>query len=291
MTKNISAILIAGPTASGKSAAALKLAAMRNGEIVNADAMQVYADLRVLTARPSPQEERQEPHHLYGVIDGAQACSAGIWAEMASRASDEIQARGKLPIFVGGTGLYMKVLEEGLSPIPDVPASIRHAAAARREALGASAFQAEVISRDPAMSRLPEGDRQRLLRAWEVFEATGRALSAWQSEPRQPVLHGPLERWLILPERDALYDRCNQRFDQMLEQGALEEVRGLRNKKLDPTLPLMKSLGVPELSAHLSGLVALEDARERAKQNTRRFAKRQLTWFKNQTPDWDIWKG
>ena len=290
MTKNISAILIAGPTASGKSAAALKLAAMRNGEIVNADAMQVYADLRVLTARPSPQEERQEPHHLYGVIDGAQACSAGIWAEMASRASDEIQARGKVPIFVGGTGLYMKTLEEGLSPIPDVPSTIREAAAARREALGASAFRAEVISRDPAMSRLPEGDRQRLLRAWEVFESTGRALSAWQAEPRQPVLHGLLERWLILPEREELYDRCNQRFDQMLEQGALEEVRGLMNKKLDPTLPLMKSLGVPELSAHLSGLITLEDAQERAKQNTRRFAKRQLTWFKNQTPDWDIWK-
>ncbi len=291
MTDQIRAVLIAGPTASGKSATALDIADKQNGEIINADAMQVYADLRVITARPSAEEEALAPHHLYGTIDGATWCSAGIWAAMAKDVILDVTKRGKLPIIVGGTGLYMKALEEGLSPIPDIPIEIRHAAEAEREALGPAAFREKVIGFDPAMARLPEGDKQRLLRAWEVYQGTGQALSEWQDKPRIPMIEGSLEKWLILPERDTLYDRCNRRFDMMIEQGALEEVRTLMSRNLSATLPVMKSLGVPELAAHLSGLVSIEDAIERAKMNTRRFAKRQMTWFRNQTQDWGVWQG
>ena len=277
---------IAGPTASGKSAAALTLAAALAGEIVNADAMQVYGDLRVLTARPSADDEARVRHHLYGVLDGAERCSAGRWARLAAPLINEICGRGAPAIIVGGTGLYFRALEEGLSPIPDTPPEIREQAKLRREELGAERFYAEVVDRDPAMARLAPGDAQRQLRAWEVFEATGRRLSDFQALPRKPLLMKPVRRVVIELPRDALYERCDARAALMLEAGALEEVRCLIDRSLDPDLPVMKALGVPEITAFLSGAVDEAECLAALQQSTRRFAKRQLTWFRNQAAEW-----
>ena len=279
-------MLIAGPTASGKSAAALALADRLDGEIVNADAMQVYRDLRVLTARPSDEEEARAPHHLYGTLDGAARCSAGRWARMAADAVAEIRARGKVPIVTGGTGLYFKALTDGLSPIPDVAEEIRAHGNAVFDELGAEAFRAEVLSRDPAMSHLEANDRQRLIRAWEVPEATGTPLSVWQRRPRVTLVEGAFVPAVLTPPRETLYARCDGRLETMIEQGALDEVSALLARDLDASLPIMKSLGVPELAAHLYGSVSLEEAISQAQMNTRRFAKRQMTWFRGQTPDW-----
>ena len=215
-----SVILIAGPTASGKSAAALALAKKLDGEIVNADAMQVYSDLRILTARPPTQEEAAIPHHLYGVLDGAERCSAGRWARLASETIRDILARGRPSIVVGGTGLYFRALEDGLSPIPEIPAAVRERAGERIKELGPAAFRAEVVARDPAMARLPEGDSQRLLRAWEVFEATGKPLSHFQTLPRTPLIESVASRIVIEPPRDVLYARCDARATAMLAEGA-----------------------------------------------------------------------
>jgi tRNA dimethylallyltransferase len=279
-------ILIAGPTASGKSAAALALAEKIGGEIVNADAMQVYRDLRILTARPSPAEEAAVRHHLYGVLDGAERCSAGRWARLAGEAVRDILARGRPAIIAGGTGLYFRALEDGLSPIPEIPPAAREQACDRLKELGAEAFRAEVVERDPAMARLPEGDAQRLLRAWEVFEATGERLSHFQALPRIPLIESIAARIVIEPPRDILYARCDARAAAMLEEGALEEVRVLTARGLDPALPAMKALGVVEISAFLRGAVTKAEAMALLQQNTRRFAKRQLTWFRNQAAGW-----
>ena len=281
-----SVVFIAGPTAAGKSAAAMALASRIGGEIVNADAMQVYRDLRIVTARPSPQDEAAVPHHLYGVLDGAARCSAGRWARMAVETIKGAAARGRAAILVGGTGLYFRALEEGLSPIPEAPEEIRALAAARRSAIGPHAFRAEVLARDPAMARLPEGDAQRLLRAWEVFEATGRPLSHFQSLPRAPLIDGPMRKAVIEPVREALYARCDARAKEMLDEGAVEEVRSLLTRGLDERLPVMKALGVPEIAALLRGEKTRVETLELLQQNTRRFAKRQLTWFRNQAKDW-----
>lgn len=280
------AVFIAGPTASGKSAAALALAQRTGGEIVNADAMQVYRDLRIVTARPSPEDERAVPHHLYGVLDGAEASSAGRWARMAADVIADIRARGKPLIVAGGTGLYFRALADGLSPIPETPPGIREAARARLDALGPTAFRAEVLARDPAMARLPESDAQRLLRAWEVFEATGAPLSHFQSLPREPLMQGLIHKAVIEPPRETLYARCDVRAARMLEEGAVEEVRMLLARDLDPSLPVMKALGVPEISALLRGEATREEALAQLQQNTRRFAKRQTTWFRHQTEGW-----
>ena len=281
-----SVILIAGPTASGKSAAALALAKKLDGEIVNADAMQVYSDLCILTARPPTQEEAAIPHHLYGVLDGAERCSAGRWARLASETIRDILARGRPSIVVGGTGLYFRALEDGLSPIPEIPAAVRERAGERIKELGPAAFRAEVVARDPAMARLPEGDSQRLLRAWEVFEATGKPLSHFQTLPRTPLIESVASRIVIDPPRDVLYARCDARATAMLAEGAVEEARALIARGLDPALPVMKALGVAEIGAMLRGALTKDDALALLQQNTRRFAKRQLTWFRNQAADW-----
>ena len=281
-----SVILIAGPTASGKSAAALALAKKLDGEIVNADAMQVYSDLRILTARPPTQEEAAIPHHLYGVLDGAERCSAGRWARLASETIRDILARGRPSIVVGGTGLYFRALEDGLSPIPEIPAAVRERAGERIKEVGPAAFRAEVVARDPAMARLPEGDSQRLLRAWEVFEATGKPLSHFQTLPRTPLIESVASRIVIEPPRDVLYARCDARATAMLAEGAVEEARALIARGLDPALPVMKALGVAEIGAMLRGALTKDDALALLQQNTRRFAKRQLTWFRNQAADW-----
>ncbi len=279
-------VFIAGPTAGGKSALALSLAEETGGEIVNADAIQVYADLRILSARPTREEEAVARHHLFGVVDGATRCSAGRWARMAEAAIAEINARGKIAIIVGGTGLYFRALEQGLSEIPEIPEEIRVEARMRAEALGRSRFAAEVVSQDPAMARLAVGDRQRLLRAWEVFRATGERLSDLQKAPGRAIVTRPTARVVLAPERETLYARCDARFDAMLAAGGLDEAKALKERELDPRLPVIKALGAAELIAHLSGETPLEEAVELAKRNTRRFAKRQMTWFRNQTPDW-----
>ena len=279
-------IFIAGPTAGGKSAAALCVAQSVDGEIVNADAMQVYEDLHILTARPSLADEALVPHHLYGMMDGVVRCSAGRWGTLAASVIADIQKRGRTAIVTGGTGLYFRALEEGLSPIPDIALEIRQAAAARREEIGAAAFHDEVVGKDPAMARLPVGDAQRLLRAWEVVTATGKTLSYFQSLPRQPLIFQTPQRIVIEPERSVLYARCDNRAHVMLEAGALEEVRRLLARSLDEGLPVMKALGVGELSAFLRGEVDRDTALAQLQQNTRRFAKRQLTWFRNQASQW-----
>jgi len=288
--KDARIIFIAGPTASGKSAAAMRVAEKRGGEIVNADAMQVYDGLRIVTARPSEEDEAHIPHHFYGVLDPAERCSAGRWAQLAADCISDIKTRGKVAVLVGGTGLYFKALAEGLSPIPEILPDIREAARTRHEALGAAAFRDEVIARDPAMARLPQGDAQRLMRAWEVFEATGEPLSSFQDRPRTPLINELIERAVIMPDREVLYAACDVRARAMFSDGAIEEVKALLARDLDPSLPVMKALGVPEITGLLRGEYERGEALEFLQRNTRRFAKRQVTWLRNQTPDWPQYK-
>ena len=269
-------ILIAGPTASGKSKLALEIAAALGGRIVNADSMQVYRELRVLTARPGPEDEERVPHRLYGVLPAWERCSAARWREMALEALSEPDTGPA--VVCGGTGFYIEALLHGLSDMPETAPEIEAAGRARREALGAEGFHREVAARDPELARrVPAGDRQRLLRAWAVFEATGTPLTDWQARPRPE----PLRAWTVLldPPRERLHARIEERFRAMLAQGALEEAERLRG--LDPGLPAMKALGLPALHAYLAGEIALEEAENRAVFATRRFAKRQQTWFRN----------
>ncbi|MFP3943411.1 MAG: tRNA (adenosine(37)-N6)-dimethylallyltransferase MiaA [Alphaproteobacteria bacterium] len=278
------ALLIAGPTASGKSGAALHLARALGGTVINADSMQVYRDLRILTARPSHQEEAAVPHALYGVLDGADPCSAGRWAEMAGQAAREARAAGRVPVFAGGTGLYFRALTEGLSAMPEIPPALRARVRARLAERGAERTHAELAARDPeSAARIRPSDRQRIARALEVLEATGRGLAAWQAEAEEPVLRPGSWRGLVLaPPREVLHERVEARFDAMLAAGALEEVRALAARRLDPGLPVMKAVGVPPLIAHLEGRLTLAEAAEAAKTDSRRYVKRQLTWFRNQ---------
>jgi tRNA dimethylallyltransferase len=276
------ALLIAGPTASGKSAAALRLAERFGATIVNADSMQVYADLRILTARPTPEEERRAPHCLFGSIDGAVNYSAGRWARAARAALDTI---GKRPVvFVGGTGLYLRALTEGLSDVPPVPDALR--AKIRTENVGraASELHAELAAGDPeTAARLNASDRQRILRALEVIAATGRPLASFLGARAAPAL-APRE-WAglyLAPDRTELYHRIDARFDAMLTDGALDEVAALMKRRLDPALPVMRAHGVPHLIAHLEGRLTLAEAAERSKLDTRHYAKRQFTWARRQ---------
>ena len=275
--------LIAGPTASGKSALALRLADAVGGEIVNADALQLYRDLRILTARPSPEEEAGAPHHLFGVADAADGWSVGRWLEAARTEFDAIRA----PVIVaGGTGLYFKALTQGLANVPPVPAAFRASVAEQYDAYGEAAFRELLARVDPAaVQRIAPGDRQRLCRAREVFEATGKSLSDWQGETAG-ALDEPWNAVVLEPPRDALYARCDARLGQMLDEGALEEVRALAARDLSPLLPAMKAVGVRELAAHLRGEAPLEAAVAAAQQETRRYAKRQMTWMRGQMGDW-----
>ena len=278
--------LIAGPTASGKTALALRLAAQLGGEIVNADALQLYRDLRVLSARPTPQEEARLPHHLFGVADAAEGWSVGRWLAAATPVLQAIEARGRPAIVVGGTGLYFRALTQGLAALPPVPAAVRLRIQAHFEVLGEAGFRAELRTVDPAAeARISPGDRQRLIRALEVHAATGRALSDWQADAA-PAFAQAFQALVLEPPRDALYARCDARFEAMMQAGALEEARALVARDLAPDLPAMKAVGLRELAAHLQGETGLDEAVALARQQTRRYAKRQLTWFRNQTPDW-----
>ncbi len=277
-------ILLAGPTASGKSALAMAVAEEFGGVVINADSMQVYRELRVITARPTPADEAREAHRLYGVLAAADPCSAGRWRDLALAEITDVWSGGRIPIVVGGSGLYLRALTEGLAPVPAVPAELRMAAAALHRRLGSARFHAALAARDPETARqLEPGDSQRLIRAYEVLEATGKSLAEWQSLPPDgPALPGRRLTLVMAPPRDWLYARCDRRFDDMLAAGAIEEARALAALDLAPSLPVMKALGVPELLGHVRGELDLAAATERAKMQTRRYAKRQTTWFRNQ---------
>jgi tRNA dimethylallyltransferase len=276
------AILVAGPTASGKSALGLAIARAFGGVVVNADSMQVYRELRILTARPGAEELAAAPHALYGVLSAAERCSAGRWRQMAEAAA---HATDLLPVFVGGTGLYLRTLSRGLAEIPPVPEPVFAEGAARLARLGAPGLHGELAAVDPATAaRLSPGDSQRILRAWTVWRATGRSLAEWQQA-------APVESpWTtlclaLMPARPALYAACDARFLRMVEQGAMEEVAGLLALGLEPSLPALRAVGVRELGAVLAGQAPLSRAVAAAQQATRRYAKRQATWIRHQMPD------
>ena len=276
------ALLIAGPTASGKSAAALALAQTLGATVVNADSMQVYRDLRILTARPTPEEERLATHRLFGVVDGALNFSAGRWARAAGEILAEI---GERPVvFVGGTGLYFRALTEGLSDIPAVPEAVRAEVRAKAQGRATPELHDELQARDPeTAARLNAADRQRILRALEVIAATGRPLVSFLGARAKPALAaGEWAGLYLAPERVELGRRIDARFDAMLARGALDEVAALMERRLDPALPVMRAHGVPHLVAHLEGQLTLDEAAARSKLDTRHYAKRQFTWARHQ---------
>ena len=283
-------LVVAGPTASGKSAMALEAAVAFSGTVINADSMQIYRELRVLTARPSPADEDLAPHRLFGVLSATERCSAGRWLNLAAAAITETRAAGRLPIVVGGTGLYLKALVEGLAPVPEIADAVRAEARALHERLGAEAFHAELARIDPEMARrLPATDRQRLTRAYEVIKATGRSLAEWQrQESPLPPVAGRFASIVLNPPRDVLYGAIDARFERMIEAGALEEVAALEALNLDPGRPAAKALGVAPLRRYLRGETDLDEACATAKQASRNYAKRQCTWLGNQMAGADV---
>ncbi len=280
-------ILVAGPTASGKSALALVLAEKFGADIVNADSMQVYRDLRIVTARPNVEEEQRFSHRLYGHVDAAENFSVGRWCEEAAAALAATRRSGRPAVVVGGTGLYFNALTRGIAAVPPIPAEIREDVRARLVSNGVAALYAQLKVRDPAAAaRLKPGDRARITRALEVVLATGRSLLDWHEDNKPPGLDAlGAAKIFLMPERDQLLRRIDARFDAMMAAGALEEVRLLAARKLNPNLPAMKAHGVPWLIRHLNGEIALDQAVEEAKRDTRRYTKRQATWFRNQLPN------
>ncbi|HEX6374818.1 MAG TPA: tRNA (adenosine(37)-N6)-dimethylallyltransferase MiaA [Allosphingosinicella sp.] len=277
--------LIAGPTASGKSALALALAERAGGVVINADSAQVYADLRILSARPSPADERSAPHRLYGYRDAALPCSAADWATDAKRAIGEAQAAGRLPILAGGTGLYIRTLLDGIAPVPEIDPAIRAAVRSFTVAHNYAALEQE----DPAAAaRLRPSDAARVARALEVVRSTGRPLAQWQ-EDRTGGIAGDVDLvpLVLLPPRDWLYERCDQRFDEMMSDQGLDEVSSLLERELNPLLPAMRAIGMREIAAFLRGELSREEALAAGRTATRQYAKRQYTWFSRQPPaDW-----
>ena len=286
---NFDAVLIAGPTASGKSTLALKLARDFGGAVINADSMQVYRELRILSARPDEAEQALAPHYLYGFVSALEPFSVGKWLDAATGALDDCRNKDLVPLVVGGTGLYFAALTQGLSPIPEIHASIRVEARQRLAEIGNERFHAELALRDPVMAeRLGPGDSQRLVRAWEVIEATGQSLAEWQQLKSPPVLNGSLAAFVLKPDRAWLQARIAARFDGMLAAGALDEVRALKAQGLRDDLPAARALGVRQLMAHLDGRLSLDEAKAQAVAETRQYAKRQTTWFRHQMPDWTV---
>jgi tRNA dimethylallyltransferase len=284
----LTVILIAGPTASGKSALGLGLADKLGGVIVNADSMQVYRDLRVITARPTPAEEAATPHVLYGHVDAAERYSVGAWCVDAAAAFAAADRDGRTAIVVGGTGLYFESLSKGLAAVPPIAPDIRAAVRVRLEAQGSPALHAELARLDPVMAqRLMPADRSRIARALEVVLATGRSLADWHRDGMPPALDAARAIKIFLdPERSALQGRIEARFAAMLAAGALDEVAALAARGLDPSLPAMKAHGVPWLIRHLEGEIDLKEAAAGGVRDTWRYTKRQATWFRNRMPDW-----
>jgi tRNA dimethylallyltransferase len=281
-------ILIAGPTASGKSELALRLAERLGGVVINADSKQVYRELHVLSARPSTADEARAPHMLYGFVDGREAYSAGRYATDVAEALHEAREKGLRPIIVGGTGLYFKALTEGLSPMPDIPEAIRDHWRARAADAAPGELHAVLAVRDPEMAaRLVPSDTQRIVRALEVFEASGQSLAEWQKGARAPILDvAQTIRIVVAPERAELYRRIDARFEAMMEAGALEEVKQLGGQKLDHGLPVMRAHGVRPLLRYLAGELSREEVVAAVQTETRQYAKRQLTWARGNMMSW-----
>lgn len=279
-------ILIGGPTASGKTALAVTLARRIGGEIINADSMQLYRGLDILSAQPGEAERAGVPHHLFGVADPSERWSAGRWARAALDVAGSLRARGAPAIFAGGTGLYFKTLIDGIAPAPDIPANVRAEVSALEQS-GSAALRAEAERLDAeGAGRIKPGDRQRLVRLIELVRTTGQPLSALHADTRPLIAPDSWTGFALRPDRDALYARIEQRFDSMMEAGALAEARALHARGLDRQLPALKAVGVRPLLAHLDGELGLAEAVERAKTDSRRYAKRQFTWFANQHADW-----
>lgn len=284
-------ILIAGPTASGKSRLALETAqatSLATGAVIlNADSQQLYADLDILSARPSAEDEAMAEHRLYGVADAADAWSVGRWTRAILAELETLETQGRPALLVGGTGLYFLSLTRGLADIPQVLPEVRNRIQARYDTDGEADFRRRLAEVDPmAETAIAPGDRQRLVRALAVHDQTGRALSAFKADTRPLIAP---DRWtglVVEPPRERLYAACDRRVDVMIQTGAMDEVRALLARRLDPALPAMKAVGVRELGAHLAGEMTRNDAVAAMKQATRNYAKRQLTWFRNQTPDW-----
>mgnify|MGYP003667403547 FL=1 len=279
--------LIAGPTASGKSRLALETAERNGAVILNADSQQLYADLRILSARPTAEDEARAEHRLYGIADAADAWSVGRWSRAVMPVLAELAAAGRPALLVGGTGLYFNALTRGLADIPDIPDSVRDEISALYDSAGEGSVRRRLVEADPeSEAAIASGDRQRLIRALAVLTVTGQPLSVWRADTRPLLAEGSWEAVVIEPPRDQLYAACDARVATMVEQGALDEVRALVARRLDPTLPAMKAVGVRDFAAHLRGEVSLAEAITAVQQATRNYAKRQLTWFRNQTPDW-----
>ncbi|MCP4329336.1 MAG: tRNA (adenosine(37)-N6)-dimethylallyltransferase MiaA [Alphaproteobacteria bacterium] len=277
------ALIITGPTASGKSRLAMDVAAKFNGVVVNADSMQIYRELRILTARPTADDGSRVPHELYGIASAAERFSVGAWRDRAAGRIEALADAGKLPIFCGGTGLYLKSLVDGLAPIPAIPSDVQERTRDLFDRLGGPAFHARLAERDPAAAaRIRPQDGQRLRRAWDVLEATGRSIVAWRKATPRSRSDTDFRTILVTPPRAELYAACDARFDAMIATGAVDEVAGLAAMALDDGLPAMKALGVKDLRRYVAGEVDLDTAVAEAKKSTRRFAKRQLTWFRHQ---------
>ena len=280
-------VVIAGPTASGKSALGLKLAAaigdQANVEIINADSMQIYRDLPILTAIPNAEDQAQIPHHGYGVLDGAERCSVARWLDLTRGVVADIHARGNIPILIGGTGMYIRAAMDGISPIPEIAPEYRAAAADQYDTMGGALFRQALHEKDPILAaRLHNGDRQRLIRGMEVALATGTPLSQWQDIPMQGQIEANFTTVTIMPPRHELYDAINRRYPLMLEHGGIDEAERLLARGLDPSLPLMKAVGLPPVLAYLRGEIDEDTMVSAACQDSRRYAKRQMTWFNNQ---------
>lgn len=279
------AIVFAGPTASGKSAAALAAAREFGGTVINADSMQVYRELAILSARPDAAALAAAAHQLYGVISARESCSAARWRALALAEIDAALAAGTVPILAGGTGLYIEALAKGLAPVPEIPPAVREEARKLIVAEGAAAFHARLARLDPAAAEmLRPSDRQRLVRAWEVKTATGRSLGDWQREAHAAGDAPELLTFVFLPPRDVLYAACDRRFAAMIAAGAIEEVKALLALDLDPVLPAMKAVGVREIADYVRGEIGMARMIELGQQATRRYAKRQYTWFRHRLP-------
>lgn len=278
-----SAVLIAGPTASGKSALALEIAGETGGVIVNADSMQVYRDLRIVTARPDDEDLARAPHELYGHVDAAVAYSTGAWLRDVEALAGSGAFRGRTAVFTGGTGLYFMALQGGLSEMPDVPDDVRTAWRERMEAEGPAELHRLLVERDPqSAERIRPSDRQRIVRALEILEASGKPIGYWQQQAGTPLVDPQtVRKIMILPDRDVLAGRIAMRFRSMMDNGAVEEIDALRRRRLDPALPAMKAIGVPPVVDWLEGRISRDVAVETAIADTRRYAKRQATWMRN----------
>ena len=277
------AVIICGPTGAGKSSLALNLAEKFKGVIINADSVQIYREIKILSGRPTSDDYRRAPHRLYGIMSIFKPCTLGIWRKMALETIRECELSGRLPIICGGTGLYIKFLLNELSAIPEIPPSIKLEAREKLEDLGNENFRELLSKNDPVSAcRIKSGDTNRLLRAWEVFTATNKPLSYWHEQSRETGSQHEFFKVCLMPERKALYSKCDKRFLDFIEQGAADEARALDSINVSPELPASKTLGLLELIKYTKGELELSDALEQAQRTTRRYAKRQLTWFRHQ---------